>query len=77
MARLGMVPVPEFWSKSSHRGTPAHALLLHWIFSVICITITPLSNPAGFLIMSTLYPYVKTYVSSMFIPNSQLLILQY
>jgi hypothetical protein len=62
---MGLVPIPEFWSKTSHRGTPAHALFLHWIFSVICIVITPLDNPAGFLIMSTLYAYVHAYISSL------------
>jgi len=62
IARMGLVPIPEFWSKTSHRRTPAHALFLHWIFSVICIVITPLSNPAGFLIMSTLYSYSHTYI---------------
>jgi len=62
ISRMGLVPIPEFWSKTSHRRTPAHALFLHWIFSVICIVITPLSNPAGFLIMSTLYSYLHTYI---------------
>jgi Amino acid permease len=59
---MGLLPIPEFWSETSHRRTPAHALFLHWIFSVILIVITPLSNPAGFLIISTFYTYMHTYI---------------
>ena len=66
IARNGLVPAPEFWSKTSHRRTPAHALVLHWIFSVVCVTITPLNNADGFLIMSTFYSYVHTWISSGF-----------
>ena len=64
IARNGLTPVPEFWSKTSHRRTPANALVLHWIFSVVCIAITPLNNADGFLIMSTFYSYVHTWISS-------------
>ena len=64
IGRMGLLPFPEFWSKTSHRRTPANALLLHWIFSVACILITPLENPDGFLIMSTFYSYVHTWISS-------------
>ncbi|OCL02043.1 amino acid transporter [Glonium stellatum] len=63
IGRIGVLPFPEYWSKTSHRRTPAHALFLHWIFSVLCILITPLDNPAGFLIISTLYSYVHTWIS--------------
>ena len=61
---MGLLPIPEFWSKTSHRRTPAHALLLHWIFSVICIIATPLESSQGFLVMSTFYSYIHTWISS-------------
>ena len=63
---MGLLPIPEFWSKTSHRRTPAHALLLHWIFSVICIVVTPLDGSQGFLVMSTLYSYTHTWISSVY-----------
>jgi amino acid transporter len=63
---MGLLPIPEFWSETSHRRTPAHALLLHWIFSVLIIVITPLENSAGFLIISTLYTYIHTYIGGTF-----------
>ena len=66
IARIGLVPVPELWSNTSHRRTPARALFLHWIFSVVCIIITPLNGPDGFLIMSTFYSYIHTWFSSTF-----------
>ncbi|KUJ16668.1 amino acid transporter, partial [Mollisia scopiformis] len=62
IGRLGVLPIPEFWSKTSHRRTPAHSLFLHWIFSVILIAVTPLDNAAGFLIMSTFWTYMHTYI---------------
>jgi len=62
IGRLGFLPVPEYWAATSLRRTPSHALFLHWIFSVVCIFITPLSNPAGYLIMSNIYAYMHTYV---------------
>ena len=61
---MGLVPIPEFWSETSHRRTPARALLLHWIFSVVCIVVTPLDGPNGFLVMSTFYSYIHTWFSS-------------
>ena len=66
IGRIGILPIPEFWSKTSHRRTPAHALLLHWIFSVICIAVTPLDGSQGFLVMSTFYSYIHTWISSMY-----------
>ncbi|OXV09351.1 hypothetical protein Egran_02879 [Elaphomyces granulatus] len=60
IAREGVIPWPEFWTRSTHLGTPGPALLLHWIFSTIFIIATPLDDPNGYLIVSTLFNYSRT-----------------
>jgi Amino acid permease len=62
IARLGLLPFPEFWAKSTRYGTPGPALLLHWIFSTVLIIICPLGSPNGYLIISTLFSYCRTLV---------------
>lgn len=73
IARVGIVPIPEFWSETSHRRTPAHALFLHWIFSVICIAVTPLGSPVGFYFMSVLYSYVHAYICGLSLHDPKIL----
>jgi hypothetical protein len=63
IARMGILPYPEFWAGSTHRGTPGHALLLHFIFTSVVILAAPLSNANGFLVVSTLYPYARNYIA--------------
>ncbi|MCJ1399377.1 hypothetical protein MMC11_002579 [Xylographa trunciseda] len=65
IGRLGILPFPEFWCKTSHRRTPTRALLLHWIFTVLFIIIAPLDMSNGFAVISTFYSYVHTYISIM------------
>ncbi|KAF1998128.1 amino acid transporter [Amniculicola lignicola CBS 123094] len=60
IGREGIIPWPEFWSRSTHMGTPGPSLLLHWIFSTILIIAAPLDDPNGYLIISTLYHYCRT-----------------
>ena len=66
IGRLGILPYSEFWAKTTHHRTPAPALLLHWIFTVLFIIIAPLKLSNGFGVISTFYSYLHTYISSMF-----------
>ena len=63
IARLGILPYPEFFAKSTHRGTPGPALLLHFVFSTVFIVAAPLSNANGYLVISTLFNYARTLVA--------------
>jgi Amino acid permease len=66
IGRLGILPYSEFWAKTTHHRTPAPALLLHWIFTVLFIIIAPLKVSNGFGVISTFYSYLHTYISSTF-----------
>lgn len=66
IARIGVLPYPEFWARTTHRGTPGAALFLHWVFSVIFIVASPISNVNGYLVISTLFTYARTWVSGTF-----------
>ena len=63
IACLGILPFSEYWCKTSKRRTPARALFLHWIFTVVFIAMTPLDMANGFEVISTFYSYVHTYIS--------------
>jgi len=62
IARLGILPYPEFWAKTTILETPGPALLLHFILVSILISAAPLSSVNGYLVVSTLYTYAKTPV---------------
>ncbi|KAI0130316.1 amino acid permease-domain-containing protein [Xylariales sp. AK1849] len=62
IGRMGIIPVPEFWASSTRYDTPGPALLLHWIFSVLFVILTPLSDPNGYLVMSTMFNYSRTLI---------------
>jgi len=62
IAREGIIPWPEFWTRSTHLGTPGPALLLHWIFSTAFIIAAPLDDSNGYLIVSTIFNYSRTLV---------------
>lgn len=64
IARLGIIPFPAFFAKSTRYDTPGPALLLHFIFSTVFIIATPLSNANGYLIFSTIFYYDRTLVAS-------------
>ena len=59
---MGILPWPAFWAKTTRLNAPGPALLLHWIFSTIVITATPLSNANGYLVSSTLFNYARTVI---------------
>ena len=63
IARLGVLPFPAFWAKSTRMNTPGPALLLHFICSTIVIAVVPLGSPNGYLVFSTLYNYARTVVA--------------
>lgn len=65
-----MLPGSEFWSKTTHRRTPGPALLLHWIFTVLLIGITPLDLANGYSVISTFYSYIHTYIGSQYFLHS-------
>ncbi|KAF2807212.1 uncharacterized protein BDZ99DRAFT_392515, partial [Mytilinidion resinicola] len=62
IARLGIIPWPEFWAKTTNRGEPGPALLLTFIFTSIMILAAPLQNANGYLVISTLFTYARTWV---------------
>ena len=64
IARLGILPFPAFFAKSTRYDTPGPALLLHFIFSTVFIIATPLSNANGYLVFSTIFYYDRTVVAS-------------
>ena len=64
IARLGIIPFPAFFAKSTRYDTPGPALLLHFIFSTVFIIATPLSNANGYLVFSTVFYYDRTLVAS-------------
>ncbi|KAL9619190.1 MAG: hypothetical protein Q9160_006199 [Pyrenula sp. 1 TL-2023] len=63
IGRIGLLPYPEFWAKTSHHRVPAGALVLHWIFTVLFIIIAPLNLANGFSFITTFYSYAHTYIS--------------
>ncbi|KAH8658620.1 amino acid/polyamine transporter I [Tricladium varicosporioides] len=65
IARMGILPYSEFWARSNHRGLPGPALLLHFTLTTIFILATPLSNANGYLVISTLFPYARTWIASL------------
>ena len=54
--RDGLLPFGSFWASSSPYGTPAAALLLHWLVSVAVIVIPPPGEIYTFLIELGGYP---------------------
>jgi hypothetical protein len=68
IARMGIIPVSEFWASSTRRGTPGPALLLHFLATSIFVLAAPLDDPSGFLVISTLFVYARTWLSSKYIP---------
>ncbi len=64
IARLGIIPFPAYFAKSTRYNTPGPALLLHFIFSTVFIIATPLSNADGYLVFSTVFYYDRTIVAS-------------
>lgn len=63
IARLGILPFPAYFAKSTRYDTPGPALLLHFIFSTVFIIATPLSNANGYLVFSTIFYYDRTIVA--------------
>lgn len=63
---MGIVAYPEFFARTSERGTPAGALLLHWVFSCLLVIVCPLGSANGFLVVGTLLSYTHTWVSGTF-----------
>ncbi|KAK6530536.1 hypothetical protein TWF694_003877 [Orbilia ellipsospora] len=68
IARMGLIPMPEFWARSTRYDTPGPALFLHWLFSTIVIILTPLDDPNGYLIVSTLFNYSRTVIEGRITP---------
>ncbi|KAF2266553.1 hypothetical protein CC78DRAFT_614924 [Lojkania enalia] len=62
IGRMGILPFPEFWAKSTQGGAPGPALLLHWIFTSILIAATPLNDANGYYVMSVLSTLTRTWV---------------
>lgn len=62
IGRMGIIPFPEFWASSTRYDTPGPALLLHWIFSVLFVILTPLGDPNGYLVTSTMFNYSRTVI---------------
>ncbi len=62
IARLGIIPYPEFWARTTRRGTPGPALLLTFVMTSIMIASSPLSDANGYLVISTLFTYARTWV---------------
>lgn len=62
IARMGLIPLPEFWADTTRYDTPGPALLLHFIFTALFILAAPLGDSAGFLVFSTITNYCRTVV---------------
>jgi len=59
---MGILPFPEFWAKSTRGGAPGPALLLHFFFTSLFVICTPLGNANGYLVISTLFTWTRTWV---------------
>lgn len=55
-AKDGLLPFSSFWASTSPRGTPAAALLLHWLVSVAVIVVPPPGQIYTFLVELGGYP---------------------
>ncbi|KAK0708714.1 amino acid permease-domain-containing protein [Lasiosphaeris hirsuta] len=63
IARMGIIPLPEFWATTTRYNTPGPALLLHFLATGIFILATPLGDATGFLVFITLPNYARTVLS--------------
>ncbi|KAK3356354.1 amino acid permease-domain-containing protein [Lasiosphaeria hispida] len=63
IARMGIIPLPEFWATTTRYNTPGPALLLHFLATGILILATPLGDATGFLVFITLPNYARTVLS--------------
>lgn len=66
---MGIIPVPEFWASSTSRGTPGPALLLHFLATSLFVLASPLSDANGYLVISTLFVYARTWIGGKFTPS--------
>ena len=55
-AKDGILPFSHFWASNEPYGTPAAALLLHWLVSVVVIIIPPPGRIYTFLVELGAYP---------------------
>jgi len=69
IGRMGILPLPEFWAKSTRTGAPGPALFLHFLFSSLFIAVTPLNSTNGYLIMSILSTWTRTWVAGTLIES--------
>ncbi|KAF3025587.1 glycine hydroxymethyltransferase shm1 [Neopestalotiopsis sp. 37M] len=65
IARMGIIPFPEFWANTTRYNTPGPALLLHFIGTAIFILAAPLGDTNGFLVFSTIPNYARTVISGL------------
>src|ERR1700753_1363504 len=63
IARMGILPFPEYFARSTADGIPGPALLLHFVLSAIVIVAVPASQTS--LVFSILYSFSRTWVSGM------------
>jgi hypothetical protein len=61
VARMGILPFPEYFAKSTADGIPGPALLMHFAISAILIVAVPSSQTS--LVFSILYPFARTWVA--------------
>lgn len=61
---MGVIPCPGFWAKDTRLDTPGPALFLHTIFTAALIIACPLDSVNGYLVISTLFNYARTFIAS-------------
>jgi hypothetical protein len=61
LGKEGVLPWSHFWASDKPYGTPAAALFLHWVFSVVIISAP--SNEDAYNFFVWIFTYSQTWVS--------------